>query len=243
MERSQVQSILAAWRPDLPAKADPEVHAALEAAQNDPVLSAWLDQHSRFQREIMQSLRQCPVPKDLARQILERHKVAPAPFHRRPSHWLALAACLIAVLIGLWAFVPFESGNDFHTFRRRMVRAALREYRMDIETPNLDAIRAFLAQSKAPSDFELTPGLSRLRPVGAGALSWQSGQTAMVCLDGGADGMLYLFIVPQGELRGSTPGQPELTRVNRLATGTWSKSGKTYVLASSASLEAIRKYL
>ena len=243
MERSKAQSILAAWRPGLPTEADPELQAAFEAARSDPVLSAWLEQHTRFQREAMQNLRELPIPPNLARQLLERHKVVPVPFHRRPSRWLALAACLIAVLIGLWAFVPFESGNDFNTFRRRMVRAALREYRMDIETPKLDAIRAYLAQTRAPSDFELTPELSRLRPVGAGALSWQGGQTAMVCLDGGADGMLYLFIVSQGDLRGPTPGPPEWTQVNRLATGTWSSSGKTYLLASSAPLEAIRKYL
>lgn len=243
MERSEAQTILAAWRPGLRLEEAPEVQAALDQSKHDPILSAWLEGHVRFQQDAVRAIRALPVPPNLAQTILARRKVVTPPFRFRPSAWIAVAAGLVAILMGLWWVSPSDSDNDFGTFRRRMVRAAIREYRMDIETSDLNVIRAYLAQSKAPSDFELTPGLSRLQPVGAGSLSWQGGRAAMVCLQGGPDGMLYLFIVPQSDLKGPVPNEPEISQVNRLATGAWTRNGKTYVLASSTSLEAVRKFL
>ncbi len=242
MERAEIKRTLAGWRPGSNPAQDPEILHALDAAALDPELRDWLKRHATFQEGTADALRNLPVPDDLVSQILARRRIVRPAFRRSYTVWIAAAAGIVAALVWAWSVLPVDPGPDYSTFRRRMVRAAIREYRMDITTTDVTAIRAFLARNNAPADFEFPDALAQLRTVGAGALSWQGGRTSMVCLDGGADGMLYLFIVPRSTLAGGAPEAPEYTQVNRLSTSTWSRDGKTYVLASSASLDALRKY-
>ena len=190
-----------------------------------------------------EALHHLPVPADLAEELVARHRVVRPDFRRIPAAWIAAAACIAILLVGSFALLRDDSGSDYGTFRRRMVRAALREYRMDVTTSDLAAIRSFLNRAGAPADFVLPSGLAQLPVVGAGTLGWQDARASMICLDGGPDGMMYLFVVARAGLVGSPPNETEFAQVNRLATGAWSHDGKTYVLASSSSLEALRKYL
>lgn len=243
MEPALAKSILARWRPGPHLTDDPAIQQARAVAENDPHLGPWLDRHSRFQQDVTEALRSLPVPDDLASRILAAHRI-----HRPVFRWtrpllVAAAAGIIAAALWIGTLGRIDSGSDYSTFRRRMVRTVTREYRMDITTPDVTAIRSFLARNSAPSDFELPPPLARLSAVGGGTLAWQDHRTAMVCLDGGPDGMLFLFVVPEADLSRAPSPEVEFKQVNKLATGTWSSHGHAYVLASAASMETLRKYL
>lgn len=243
MNRDEARRVLQTWRPDCPSREDPEVHRALRVAAEDPELQRWLERHIAFQRGTRDALLSLPVPHDLAERIRAEARIARPQFGLRVL-WGAAAAVLLlgGLLASLWIGHPRERA-DFSTFRGRMVRAALREYRMDVVTNDLASIRSFLAQHQAPADFQLTPSLSRLTPVGGGLLSWQGRPVSMVCLDGGEIGMLYLFIVPTRSLQNGAPREPALQQVNRLGTVAWSAGERTYLLAAAAPPDELRKLL
>lgn len=274
MTRDEAKRILATCRPDGPETRDPLATEALALAQRDPELRRWFEQHAAFQSAVRESLRQVPVPGDLAERILAARRASadglapsdaqagasrtaggtqqPAPAPRlplplRPSlaalRRLALAAAvLLLAALSLVVFRPARAEDSFATFRARMVRSALREYRMDIVTNDMAQIRQFLAAHQAPADYEITGGLARLAPVGAGLLSWQGQRVSMVCLDSGQNDIFFLFIVDPRAVRRPPPAQPEFARVNKLATASWTRGGRCYVLAAARDLDTLRRY-
>jgi hypothetical protein len=242
MERAQAKETLTRWRPGAHLDSEPDIREAQRFALADPETAWWLERHRQFQDATCQALRELPVPSDLASHILASRRILRPAFRWHQPLRIAAAAALAAAAFWLWSFLQVAPGTDYTTFRSRMVRAAIREYRMEITTSDLSTIRSYLASHQAPADFEFPSGLASLPAIGAGTLSWQGGRTTMVCLDGGPDGMLYVFVVPETGLSSAPPTETEFARVNRLSTGTWSHNGKTYVVASSASLDAIQKY-
>lgn len=242
MERAQAKEILTRWRPGAHLDSESEIQQAQRFALADPETARWLKHHRQFQDATCQALRDLPIPSDLASHILASQRILRPVFRWNPTLRIAAAAALVAASFWLWSLFQVAPGTNYTTFRSRMVRAAIREYRMEITTNDLPSIRSYLARQQAPADFEFPSGLASLPAIGAGTLSWQGGRTTMVCLDAGPDGMLYVFVVPETGLSSVPPAETEFARVNRLSTGTWSHNGKTYVVASSASLEAIQKY-
>src|SRR5262245_35465606 len=223
MNRHEAKIVLAGWRPSLPGEPDPLVVEALALARKDPELGAWLERQTEFHSAVQRGLRSIAVPDDLAQRVLAGRKIARATFRLRVVRWVAAAAALalLAVLTAVWLRpTPVDS---LATFRSRMVRAALREYPMDVVTNGMPAIRAFMAKNHAPADYELTPALASLKPVGGGLLAWQNQRVAMVCLDGGADGMLFLFVVDSALAPGRPPRNEALAMVNKLATASWTR--------------------
>jgi hypothetical protein len=245
MNREHARQLLATWKPTREPH-DAEFAEALELAAADPDLQTWFQAHQSFQQATQQVLRDLPVPADLCERILASRKVVPPPFYTRSRGWVAAAAVAASIVVAIiwWSGITGSGQQgDFSIFRSRMVRATLREYRMDIETNNLAAIRQFLTARQAPADFELTPSLSNLQLVGGGVLSWHGHPVSMVCLDGHQLGMLYLFIVPTEAIAGGAPAEPTVEEVKTLATASWTRNSQTYLLASSASPEALQKLL
>jgi hypothetical protein len=245
---AQARQALSAWRPGLPVEADPEIRAALDLARTDPELGRWQAEQETFHAGMTRAVRQSPVPPDLAARILAARKTARPrfAFPTHPDMWALAAAA--AVLIALAAFRTFgpastESTAPFDTFRARMVRTVLREYRMDIVTNDLATVRSFLTRNQSPADFQLPPRLAALPTLGGGLLQWQGRGVSMVCLDGGNLGTLFLFIAPADSMSSGLPTAPVPAEISRLATLAWSDSGRTFVLAAHAPAEALRQLL
>jgi len=241
MTRDEAREILATCAD--PAKApadDAALREALEATRNDPQLLSWFQQQQAFHAAVRRAVRQVQAPPGLARQILARVPRRTLRFPG-PAPWILAAAALVVLLAVAAFLLPRNNPEPLDQFRNRMVRAALREYRMDIVTNDLAAIRNHLAARQAPARFELTPPLSRLTPVGGGALRWQGHPVAMVCLRSEGLGMLYLFIIPSNALPTAPNGVP--AQVNRLGTVTWSDGTSTFLLAAAALPEDLRRFL
>lgn len=255
MTRDDAKMILVAWNPESPPDpADAELQEALALAERDLELGRWLRQQRDFHRATRSALRGLAVPPDLADRILAARKTVRPQFGGvgrglglggAAGRWAAVAG--IVLLLGLvgaqWFRAGGPAGTDFATFRSRMVRTVTREYRMDVVTNDLGAIRGFLAAHAAPADFALPPGLAALKPTGGGLLSWQGQPVAMVCLDGGRVGTLFLFVVPSNNVAHGRPEAPVIEQVNRLGTVAWTDQGRTYVLAAAAGAESLRGFL
>ena len=181
MTPQQAQRVLLAWRPHRSDDADPEVQEALRLAQRDPELQVWFEKHRAFQTSTAAALRSLQPPPDLAARLLASRRTARPNFNSRMLA-VALAAAAAVVAMFLWAgyFSRPTEATDFANFTQRMVKAAVREYRMDVVTNDLAVIRQFLGGKQAPADFTFPPALAALRPVGCGALAWRGHPISMV---------------------------------------------------------------
>jgi hypothetical protein len=220
---------------------DVEIKAAVEQAQGDPELQHWFDQHCAAQRRVRDQFAKVPVPSDLKGAILAGRKIVRPVFWRRPA-WLAAAASIV-VLIGiaaLWSRPnPFQR---FDLYRSRMVSTVWREYRMDIVTNSLPAIRSYLAQRGAPTDYVVPPKLEQLSVTGGGRLKFGNEPVAMVCFDRGDQQMLFLFVVSRDAIKGEPGAIPEIHTTSRLQTASWSDRTNVYVLAGPPDADFVAKY-
>jgi hypothetical protein len=233
--------ILLAYRPGGEDEHDPKVAEALALADSDPALQHWLDEHLIAQQAIRETVRQIPVPAGLRENILANSKIVHPTVWLRRKTWLSIAAALALLLgfAGLW--LTSGSSGAFYTFRDRMVRKVLREYTMDIVTSDMGEIRRFLLDHGAPGDYSLPPGLNRYAVLGAGVHSWQGQRISMVCLDGGAQGTLFLFVVDSGAVQRPPGASPEFAAVSKLTTASWTGGGRSYVLAGTGGADVLRK--
>jgi hypothetical protein len=243
LNREQAREILMAWRPGLDLEQDSEVARALETARQDPELRAWLDRHAAFQEGMKEAWSSIPVPPDLEDRILARAKTVSIPSRRMRAAIVAVAAAVV-MLLGLsvlWLGAPEE--DSFDTYRSRMVRSVLRQYRMDIETSDMARIREFLSGNDAPADYALAGDVEALPVIGAGVLSWRDRRVSMVCLDGGQEGTVFLFVVDRSVVRDPPPSRPQYERVSRLTTASWSDEERAYVLATHGDEGALQDRL
>jgi hypothetical protein len=238
--REQAKQILLLYRSRRDLE-DPEIKAAFEQAQRDPALQQWFERHCAAQRRIKDQFWALPVPPNLRHAIVAGRKITRPAFWHRPA-WLA-AAAMIAVLAGvavLW--LRPSSFERFDLYRSRIVSTVWREYRMDIVTNDLAAVNGYLARSGAPTNYVVPEKLRQLAVAGGGKLKWGDEPVSMVCFDAGAEQMLFLFVVNRGALRGEPEKAPELQRVSRFQTASWSDAANIYVLAGPDDADFVQKY-
>jgi hypothetical protein len=243
LNSSEAKKILLAWRPGHGDLRDPQVAEALEQSRHDPELHAWLEKHTTFQRTVEKSFRAAPVPDDLRQRILTGAKVTKLPSWSRTPAWLAVAAALV-LLLGLSAhwFKP-PAANSFEKFRDRTVRGVQRTYpAMELVTDDMNQIRQFLANRKAPADYVLPPGLSRLPVIGAGILTWQGKEVSMICLDSTNRGTLFLFVLDRSTVKEPPSKEPEFAQIFQMMTASWTQDGKVYLLAGHGGMEELHRH-
>lgn len=208
----------------------PGAQAALELAQRDAELRQWWEEQQVFQRNALAAFSEVPVPAHLRTRILARAKVVEFPWWRRRVVWSAAAAA-IALLIALALWPRPANEDSFATFRSRVVRTVLRQYRMDIMTKDMAQIRQFLAAREAPANYILPRSLEPFPAMGAGVLSWQDRKVSMLCLDAGERGPLFLFIVDRQSVP-AAPARRDTAAIKEMNTVSWTEGENAYVLAT-----------
>lgn len=242
MDSSQAKKILALYRPDTADADDPEVAEALEQARRDPDLGRWFADHCAFQKVVRAKLRETPVPDGLKERILAGERPRVIVWWKRPEVLAAAAAVVVLITLSGWWFGG-RPETGFPAYRDRMVRHALRVYRMDLVTNDLNRIREFLVRQNGHGDYVLAKGLEKLPGEGCALLSWQGQRVSMICFDRGNNDELYLFVINRSALPNAPRAEkPEFARVNKLMTASWSMGDKTYVLAGQGDQEFLRQY-
>jgi hypothetical protein len=244
VDNQQAKEILSLYRAGLDDAGDPFFAEALAQAQRDPELGRWFEKQSALDGAMREKFRQITAPLDLARQILtERKIIRPAVWWERPALWAAAAAVVaLAVLSGYLLRQP--EAPTFQAYRKNMAKLVSGEYKMMLETNDLNAVRQFLGKSHGAVDYVLTKEMEKLPAEGCALITWHGQRVSLVCLDRGHDNDLFLFIVDRSVLP-DPPLSPsaQFARVNNMATASWTVGDKTYVLASKGNEEDLRKFL
>jgi len=230
MTPNEAKEILATYRPGSVDETDPVIAGALQAVEADEELRDWFQRHCAWQTAIRDKLREIPPPEDLRARILSGGKAVSLSPWLSPLLWAAAAAViLIGVVVSVRLSEPVS--DRFENFRSRMVGLALRQYGMDVVTNRDDVVRQFMADSGAPADYVVPQALEQLSLTGGGALTWRSNPVSMICFDRGDHQMLFLFVVDRNVVREAPSEEPEMRKVSRLMTVSWSRGDRAYLLA------------
>jgi hypothetical protein len=244
MDSQQAKKVLTLFRPGNADEAKPEFEEALKQTKRDPELAAWFNQHCAFQKAAREQFCQIAVPIDLKDRILSETRPRNVVLWWRTPLALAAAAAIV-LLGGLAAFWFRPSGNDNLTsYRNRMVRSAMRDYRMNLLTNDLNEIRRFLMENQAHGDYVLPKPLEKLPGTGCAILSWQGKRVSLVCFALNPRNDLLLFITDRTTVSDAPrAGKPQFAPVGKLMTASWTAADKVYLLAGPGDQEFIRKYL
>lgn len=242
MTLEHARQILMLHRPGVDDASDPELEEALNLLRENPDLRAWFEEHRAFQQAMRRKLQEIEAPQDLKARIEAAQKILRPRFPWRGAARVAAAAAVILLGLTLAGVFTPPVPDGFADYRSRMVRMALREYRMDILTNDLDQVRRFLATNGAPANFSLPAGLGRLSLTGGGLVRWRGHPVSMVCFDRGDREMLFLFVLDRAAVPDAPPPVPEVAKVNKLLTASWSQDNRTYVLAGPQEAEFLKKY-
>lgn len=213
-------------------------------ARRDPELARWLEERAALHAAVREKFKQIQVPAGLEARIVAGHSVPrKIIWFQRPVS-LAAAAALV-LMIGLAAFWLWPNDeNKFADFRVRMVRTAQRPYTVNMVTNDLNQIREYLRQNQAHSDYVLTKSLEQLPGDGCAILRWHNRKVSLVCFDLGHRQDLYLFVIDRADLSDPPAVRtPQLVRVGKLMTASWSDGNKSYLLAGAGDEAFLRKYL
>jgi hypothetical protein len=250
VNRDEARNILLLYRPGTADASDPQIAEALAFAKYDPELTLWLDKICAQQDALREKLRQISVPAGLKEQIISE-QAAQAKIISFPRNLAFAAATAIAALIILpfW-FRPHAKDDTFAIYQNQMTSVALRGYTMDLTTNNPAPIRAYLAQSGAPSDFGLPAPLEKIEVTGCAIEGWQHAKVSMICfstgrpLPPGQSSDLWLFVVDRAAMKNAPEENTrQFARVNKLMTATWTDGGKIYFLGTEGDEATLRKYL
>jgi type II secretory pathway pseudopilin PulG len=249
----QAKEILLRHRPG-DETGDPEMAAALALCERDAALRAWFEEQGRTQSAIQECFRKITLPAGLKEQIISEHQAAlRADWWRHPR--VLAAAALVIMLAAVAVFWVQRGGNTaddpgIASFRMRMVKEALRLYRMDIETADLKQIRRHLASRQSPADFTLPDALDRASLTGCATTRWQGANVSLICFlkdktnPAGVKSDLWLFVMDQSVVKDPpAPGELREAKVNRLFTVTWTQDGKVYLLGTEGGEAELRKWL
>lgn len=241
------KKILQLYRPDSNDAQDREVAEALQLAREDRELAHWLEQHNRFQRALRDKFSEMTPQAGLKEKILSQQEVIrPLPFWRNPVSWRMAASIVILLGLGFAGAVLWRNSrvpDQFADYESRMVRSALREYRMDLVTNDLKQVRQMMVARGAPANFSLPKGLAQLQLTGGGVLRWRNHPVSMVCFNRGDNQMLFLFVMNRAAVQDPPSEKAALEKINKLAAASWTEGEQTFLLAGPEEAGFLQKYL
>jgi hypothetical protein len=238
----QARQKLELYRPGVD-DTDPQFVEALAQTECDSELRRWFDERCALYTVVRAKLGEVTAPAELRRRILAgRRNIRPVAWWQNPFV-LATAAVAIAAVVAWFLFLSRQPA-DLGGFRQSMARAVSGEYKMMLETNDLDQIRDFLAKNQAQADYQLTAALESVPAEGCSILNWRGHKVSLVCFDLGNDNDLWLFVVDRTALPDAPATEsPQFASVGKMATASWSQGNSTYLLAVNGDTEKLRKYL
>jgi hypothetical protein len=253
----EAKTILMLYRPGTADAEDPQIAAALALAKQELELAHWLEDHCARQETLRAKFKQITVPAGLKEQIISESAARVVTISRQRRNTVFAAVAAMASVVILLAVLsssrhPRQSNDDnsLAIYQNQMVRIALSGYGMDLTTNDPVQIRAYLAQNKAPADYNLPPALQKATLTGCAVEGWQNVKVSMICFRAGKplppnqSSDLWLFVVDRASLKGAPESsQPRFAAVKGLITAVWAQGNKIYLLGTEGDESALRKFL
>jgi hypothetical protein len=235
MNNEEARLILQAYRPGGQDASDPRFREALEQAQRDPELGRWFAKEqeldSRISTKVKASL--TPPPHLKSQLLAQRKIVRPTVWWRQPFWQLAAAACVaLLVTLGVLWFGP-SGQTQFAAYRAEMAEFTEKKLdRLDLMSRDVAEVRRWLAQKESHGDLVLPAGLDGRPSLGCRLLEWKGHKVSLICFELENKQVAHLLVVDSTAFKDAPTESPVFNQVGNVATASWSRDGKTYVVAS-----------
>ena len=249
MDSQRAKEILALYRPGSTDAVEPPMAEAIEQAQRDPELVAWLEQQKSVNAAIRAKLKAIPIPRGLQRQIILSRKESPRAAPLPGAVKIAAAAvALVIVSASAWfAFSPTPSQVSFQNYRERMVGKVQRGVPyMQMFATNQEEILDYCRKQGGPADFVLSTNLEHLAAIGGAVLNWNGQKVTLLRFNAGEEGTtndLWIFVIGKGALPDPPPTKTKFATVGGLMTASWSAGSHVYILTGVGTDTDLQKYL
>lgn len=235
MNNEEAKLILQAYRPGGQDANDPRFREALEQAQRDPELARWFANEqaldSRISTKVQAAIK---PPAHLKSQLLAQRKIVrPVVWWKMPAWQLAAAACLalLVTLGGLW--LNSNRSDGFGRYRSSMAEFVGHKLdRLDLMSHDVAEVRRWLSQKESHGNLVIPAGLDGLPSLGCRLLDWKGHKVSLVCFELENKQVAHLLVMDTAAFKDAPDESPVFNQVGDVATASWSRDGKTYVVAS-----------
>lgn len=245
MNEQEARLILRACRPGEADRSDPEIAEALRQMEQTPELARWFAEEQAFDRAMAAHLAGIPAPFGLKTRILAQ---AAAPATSRGSRWLiglagvAALLFLFAQVAAFWrnAVPALATSPDYSS---EMVSFIKLDPPLEMASPDLDAIKGWLAQKNA-APMNVPPRLAALTPAGCRVLSFRGHDVTLICFHGKDGKLAHLFVVDRSALPKLKPGDaPVFDGKGDWTTATWVEGDRVYMIAAQGDRATLQSFL
>lgn len=238
MNNEEAKLILQAYRSGGQDANDTRFREALAQAQRDPELGRWFANEQALDSRISAKLnKSITPPTHLKSQLLAQQKIVRSTiWWQRPAMRLALAACvaLLATLATIWFSSPRTDG--FVAYRSEMADFVGNKLdRLDLASRDIKEVRRWLAQKGSHSDLVLPAGLDGRPSLGCRVLDWQGHKVLLICFETENRQVAHLLVVDRGLFKDAPSESPAFDQTSDIATASWSRGEKTYIVVSKGS--------
>jgi len=233
MNNEEAKLILQAYRPGGQDANEPRFREALEQAQRDPELARWFaNEHaldSRISAKLKASIK---PPAHLKSQLLAQQTIVrPLVWWKQPAWQLAAAACLALLVTIAAMWLKPRRTADFVQYRATMAEFAGKKLdRLDLMSRDMAEVRRWLAQKESHADLVLPVGLDGRPSLGCSLLEWNGKKVSLICFELENRQMAHLLVIDSASFK-EAPESPVFNQIGEVATVSWSRGGKTYVVA------------
>lgn len=247
MDESADRSILRIYHAGERGVDDVRSEELKRRAETDPDFVRWSLEEDEFDRVIGLKIQSIPVPGDLKSRLLSLQKtVTPSRVSRtRKLALLAAAIVVLAVFFGSWQG-PFQPAVSLADYRDEMVSFIRIDPFLEMETPELSRITAFLKNAGAPSRLDLPQKLPRMQhPLGCRILRFRGQDVTLVCFGREQGELVHLFIVNRAALSHLRKRDKALRyqAVGAWMTATWIDGDQAYLITVEGDRAKLEKYL
>ena len=259
MKVEETKDRLSCYRPGIDDPTDEQFAPALLTAKDDPALASWFQDQQEFDSALRGHLKNADIPNSLLGHLKENigtpafedsgddsqsESAAPEakPGKSGPgniifaSFWTRIAAAAAALVIGLLVVNSFNSSADaVEAFRGAMAKQATEGFQLDHKSPNLVAVRTWLASHEAPVYEKCPPCFGKMKGIGCRKFQWNNHTVSVVCFERETGKVVHLFVIERASIAGleNAGDKVPLKQQLGLETGGWMDSKNVYLLVGS----------
>lgn len=238
--------ILGARRPDGSDDSEPDISAALAAAQADPRLSDWSAKESEVDGRISAALRSVQPPHGLRDRILTGARVSRKEpggfagwFEKKVFGILQRGelAAIAAVIALLASAVIFNRVSDVPDDRPWQVFATAKaaEFESGItplerEDALFESTAAWMREKACPAPHTLPEGLQGLGLFGCSTMKWNNKPVGIVCFKLDQKREVHLVSINVRDIPETLSERPVWTEVSGYTTAQWRENDTAYML-------------
>jgi hypothetical protein len=242
MKVEEAKVLLGSCRPGRLEMDDPRMADALALAASDAELKKWFAEQQALDAQVAEEVQSIPVPRDLREKLLA---LQPAQSRSRIQRFRpALAMAAAFVVLGIAGTIWWQSQPvEFSALRQHILEQSWGPSpHLAFESRDWNQVRSWLQAQNVTEDLKIPDALQEARLHGCTVVKWHGHAVPVLCLSEGHRHM-HLYVMDRTELVDvPAAGKPEFEKYGPMATASWTKADKAYVLTGFNTLSFFKKF-